>query len=170
VVSPPPLRPAAGYSVCGAADNRYSLGHFLMIGPIKLENPSMRFLSAFTALLLCLIPSLSFANCFSIYSPRDQLVYRSTVVPIDLSLPISEGLKVRFPNHHLVFVADESACTDIGVVANAGSGARRGASGSVDLGRLNDTDSYSIGSSIARTPGTDISVKSNTRAAPRRGN
>src|SRR5476651_1984724 len=129
----------------------------------------MRFLSAFTALLLCLIPSLTVANCFSIYSPRDQLVYRSTIVPIDLSLPITEGLKVRFPNHHLVFVADESACTDIGVVANAGSGARRGTSGSVDLGRLDDNDPYRTGNNIARNPGTDISVKSYTRAAPRRG-
>jgi len=75
----------------------------------------MRFLSAFAASLLCSIPSLSFANCFSIYSPEGQLVYRSTVAPIDLSLPISEGLMVRFPNHHLVFVADESGCTDISV-------------------------------------------------------
>jgi hypothetical protein len=119
----------------------------------------MRFLSAFTALLLCSIPSLSFAYCFSIYSPRDQLVYRSTVAPIDLSLQISEGLKVRFPNHHLVFVADELACTEIGVVANAQNAPRRGASGSVNLRRLNDTDSYSTGSGIARTPGTDISGK-----------
>jgi hypothetical protein len=128
----------------------------------------MRFLSAFTASLLCSIPSLSFAYCFSIYSAQDQLVYRSTVAPIDLSLRISEGLKVRFPNHHLVFVTDESTCTDIGVAANSGSAARRGASGSVDLNRLNDTDSYSTGSGIARTPGTGISVKSYTRAAPRR--
>ena len=81
----------------------------------KLENPSMRFLSAFTASLFCSIPSLSFANCFSIYSPQGQLVFRSTVAPIDLSLPITEGLRVRFPNHHLVFLADESGCTDISV-------------------------------------------------------
>lgn len=114
----------------------------------------MRFLSAFMALLLCSIPSLSFAYCFSIYSPQDQLVYRSTVVPIDLSLQLSEGLKVRFPNHHLVFVADESACTDFRLAANAGNVARRGASVS---------DTYSTGTGIARTPGTDVSVKSYTR-------
>jgi hypothetical protein len=79
----------------------------------------MRFVTAFTASLLCLIPTLSFAYCFSIYSPQGQLVYRSTVAPIDLSLQISEGLKVRFPNHHLVFLADESGCTDISVKSYA---------------------------------------------------
>ena len=129
----------------------------------------MRFLSAFTTLLLCSIPSLSFANCYSIYSPQGQLVYRSTVVPIDLSLPISEGLKVRFPNHQLVFVADELECTGFSVVANAGNTDRRGTLGSADLSRLNDTDSYSTGRGIARTPGTDVPVKSYKRAAPRRG-
>jgi hypothetical protein len=135
----------------------------------KLEIPSMRLLSFIKALLLCSIPSLSFANCYSIYAPQDQLVFRTTVAPIDLSLPISEGLKVRFPNHQLVFVADESGCTNVGVVANAGNFAGRGASGSIDLSRVNDTVSYSTGNGIARTPGTDVSAKNYTRAAPVRG-
>jgi hypothetical protein len=115
----------------------------------------MRFLSAFTTSLLCAIPSLSFANCYSIYSPQDRLVYRSTVVPIDLSLPISDGLKVRFPNHQLVFVADDTMCTEIGVAANTGSAAERAASRLADFG--------STGSGNARTPGTGVSVKSYAR-------
>jgi hypothetical protein len=109
----------------------------------------MRFLSALTASLLCAIPSLAFANCFSIYSPQGQLVYRTTVVPIDLSLQITEGLQVRFPNHHLVFVADESMCTDIGVVAYAGNAAQLVASGSTGLGRLDDSSLQSGGNSAS---------------------
>jgi hypothetical protein len=129
----------------------------------------MRILSAFAALLLCSIPSLAFAFCFSIYSPKDQIVYRSTVVPIDLSMQITEGLMDRFPNHHLVFVPENSGCTEIGVVSSAGNAARLGESGSGGFSRPNDPDSYSAGSSIARLPGSDISVKGYTRAAPRRG-
>lgn len=34
-VYPPPLPPAAGFNVCGAADKRYSLGRYFMIGPIN---------------------------------------------------------------------------------------------------------------------------------------
>src|SRR4029077_1085620 len=84
---------------CGPAAPQ-DLGPILCDRTNKPENPSMRFLSVFTASLLCVIPSLAFANCFSIYSPQGQLVYRTTVVPIDLSLQITEGLQDRFPNHH----------------------------------------------------------------------
>jgi hypothetical protein len=141
----------------------------------NLENSSMRFLSAVTASLLCAIPSLSFANCYSIYSPQDQLVYRSTVVPIDLSLPISDGLKARFPNHQLVFVANETMCTEVGAVANSGSAVQRAASRFTDSSRPNDSSlqtggnrtsasgTYATGSGSARTPGTDVSVKGNAR-------
>jgi hypothetical protein len=113
----------------------------------------MRFLTAFTASLLCAIPSLSFANCYSIYSPRDQLVYRSTVVPIDLSLPLSDGLKARFPNHQLVFVTDETMCTEIGVDANTGSAAQRAASRLADSSRPNDS-SLQLGGNSASASGT----------------
>ena len=109
----------------------------------------MRFLSAFTASLLCAIPSLSCANCYSIYSPQDKLVYRSTVVPIDLSLPISNGLRVRFPKHQLVFVADETMCSEIGVAANTGSAAERAASRIADFGRPNDSSLQSGGNSAS---------------------
>ncbi|NUZ06936.1 hypothetical protein [Piscinibacter koreensis] len=75
---------------------------------------------------LLALPLAASASCFSIYSPRNVLVYQSTVNPIDLSLPISQALRPRFPNHHLVMDPDESACTEVGAGSASARLDRRG--------------------------------------------
>lgn len=81
----------------------------------------MRLVPALAASLTFCLPTVSFAYCFSIYTPRNQLVYQSTATPIDLSQPISAGLRARYPDHHLVFIPDQSRCTNVGTASRGGN-------------------------------------------------
>lgn len=81
----------------------------------------MRLVPGIAASWLFSLPTLSLAYCFSVYTPQNQLVYQSTTTPIDLSRPISAGLSARYPNHHLVFIPDQSRCTPVGTLAFPGS-------------------------------------------------
>ena len=71
------------------------------------------------------LPALASASCFSIYTPANVLIYQSTVNPIDLSLPITQGLRRRFRGDHLVMDPNESSCTEVG----AGSSSARAGQG-----------------------------------------
>jgi hypothetical protein len=71
-------------------------------------------------------PAVCSAYCFSIYDQQNRLVYQSQNSPIDLSLPISEGMAPRYPGQHLTMSSDASACRefdgsspDINRLANA---------------------------------------------------
>lgn len=77
----------------------------------------MRILPALACALISALPALSHAYCFSLYTQSNQLVYRSTTPPVDLSQRIKTGLDARYPNHHLVFVPDETRCTEVGALA-----------------------------------------------------
>ncbi|HUP06080.1 MAG TPA: hypothetical protein VMU47_02945 [Caldimonas sp.] len=59
------------------------------------------------------------ATCYTVYAPNGELVYRSSVSPVDLSQPLSRGLAARFPNHQLVMVDDDLNCVDVGTVRDA---------------------------------------------------
>lgn len=96
----------------------------------------MRILPALAAALIGSLPALSHAYCFSIYTQRNQLVYQSTTTPVDLSRHISVGLGVRYPNHHLVFVPDESRCTEIGVLVTESRFAASGNAAGAEAGSL----------------------------------
>ena len=65
------------------------------------------------ALVAGTVPAAASASCFFVYSARNDLVYRSTVAPVDLSRPISEGLRGRFAGGHLVMIPDETGCPDL---------------------------------------------------------
>lgn len=67
------------------------------------------------AALFCLaaVPGLASANCYFVYSGQNQLVYRSTLSPVDLSRSISEGLRGRFAGGHLTMIPDETDCPDL---------------------------------------------------------
>ena len=65
------------------------------------------------ALVAGTVPAAASASCFFVYSARNDLVYRSTVAPVDLSRPISEGLRGRFTGGHLVMIPDETGCPDL---------------------------------------------------------
>ena len=69
------------------------------------------------AALACLaaVPGLASANCYFVYSAKNDLVYRSTISPVDLSHPISEGLRGRMSGGHLTMIPDETGCPDLQV-------------------------------------------------------
>src|SRR5450755_1584506 len=63
--------------------------------------------------LLLAIPTCASASCYYIYSAQNELVYRSTISPVDLSRPISDGLRGRFSGSHLTMIPDETGCPDL---------------------------------------------------------
>lgn len=65
------------------------------------------------SLAVALLPTAASASCFFIYGPSNQLVYRSTTTPVDLSRPISESVRARFNGGHLVMIPDETGCPDL---------------------------------------------------------
>ena len=140
------------------------------------------------AILLFLSPSLSSAYCFLVYKSGGPLVYRSTEPPIDLSLPISQGLKARFPDSHLVVTPDDSSYAGAGTSDNAKPSVIRPTvsasppsaldssplfvnskplAGMSDLG-LSPSTSNNIGG-LAGSAGSDASVRSDTRTRPAPG-
>jgi hypothetical protein len=69
--------------------------------------------SLFGLLCLAAVPTVASASCFYVFSAQNQLVYRSTISPVDLSRPISEGLRGRYAGSHLTMVPDETGCPDL---------------------------------------------------------
>jgi hypothetical protein len=65
------------------------------------------------ALCLAGLPAVASASCFYVFSAQNQLVYRSTISPVDLSRPISEGMKGRYSGGHLTMTPDETGCPDL---------------------------------------------------------
>ena len=59
------------------------------------------------------LPAAASASCYFVYSAKNELVYRSTIAPVDLSKPISQGLRGRFSGGHMVMIADETGCPDL---------------------------------------------------------
>ncbi len=78
----------------------------------------MKILSSLAgALCLGVLPAAASASCFYVFSAQNQLVYRSTISPVDLSRPISEGMNGRYAGGHLTMVPDETGCPDL--IANS---------------------------------------------------
>ena len=73
----------------------------------------MKALTRVAVLIGLLAPFAASASCFFVYGAQNRLLYRSTVPPVDLSKPISEGVRARFSSGHLVMIPDESACPDL---------------------------------------------------------
>ena len=59
------------------------------------------------------LPAAASASCYFVYSAKNELVYRSTISPVDLSRPISESLRGRFSGGRLVMIPDETGCPDL---------------------------------------------------------
>jgi hypothetical protein len=65
------------------------------------------------ALCLC-VPAAGFAGqCFTVYGADNLAAFQSDKSPIDLSRPISEQMKTRFPGHHLVMTQGSGECAEI---------------------------------------------------------
>ena len=82
------------------------------------------------ALAAAAVPADAAANCYYVYSARNELVYRSTLPPVDLSRPISAGMRGRFAGAHLTITPSVDDCVDLAnygpsqeaIVASAASG------------------------------------------------
>ncbi len=98
--------------------------------------PLMRLSSIALIAVASSLPSLASASCFSIYTRQDRLVYQSTVIPIDLALPISQGLRPSFPNTHMVMDPNETSCTEVGPGSSSARGVSRDLNQSMSTGPL----------------------------------
>lgn len=96
----------------------------------------MRSASVAFFVLVSALPSFASASCFSIYSRQDKLVYQSTVTPVDLALPLSQGLRPRFPNTSMVMDPNETSCTEVGPGSSSARGEARDSSRSMSVGPL----------------------------------
>jgi hypothetical protein len=57
--------------------------------------------------LLASQATMADVDCFTIYGPRNQTVYRATTTPIDLSGSIGDEMRKRWPGHHLVWTKEQ---------------------------------------------------------------
>jgi len=65
-------------------------------------------------LLVCVgmvaLPAASFAACYTVYDKSDKPVYKSSEPPFDLSIPISEGIKSKYPGGYLIQNGERASC------------------------------------------------------------
>jgi hypothetical protein len=61
------------------------------------------------------------ALCFTLVDARGAIVSHSSTSPVDLSYPISDELRRRFPGHHLIF-ADDKVCPALAGEPYTGTG------------------------------------------------
>jgi hypothetical protein len=64
-------------------------------------------------LLLGLVSSTAWAECYTVYDRANRIVYRDVRTPIDLSGPIGEAMRAWFPGGHLVIGGGPRGCTPI---------------------------------------------------------
>lgn len=60
--------------------------------------------------LILAFSSTSFAACYTVYDKSDKPVYKSSEPPFDLSIPISEGIKSKYPGGYLVQDSQKASC------------------------------------------------------------
>ena len=53
------------------------------------------------------------SSCYTVYDGDGRMAFRSVRPPVDLSKALSETVPRLVPNGHMVFVPDESSCTDV---------------------------------------------------------
>ena len=78
--------------------------------------PSMRMNRQLAALSLAValaLPGIANANCYIVYDAKNQLVFQSTVSPVDLSKRISDSMRERFPGGHLVMIRSDRNCREV---------------------------------------------------------
>lgn len=60
--------------------------------------------------LILAFSSTSFAACYTVYDKSDKPVYKSSEPPFDLSIPISEGIKSKYPGGYLIQSSERASC------------------------------------------------------------
>lgn len=81
----------------------------------------MTALSAMRAVLVlsaCALAQAASAACYFVYAPNNELIYRSNVAPVDLSLPLHLTVLEIYPGARMFFSADEYNCaTEVNLIA-----------------------------------------------------
>ncbi|MDO8466058.1 MAG: hypothetical protein Q7S46_12550 [Gallionella sp.] len=60
--------------------------------------------------LILAFSSTPFAACYTVYDKSDKPVYKSSEPPFDLSIPISEGIKSKYPGGYLIQSSERETC------------------------------------------------------------
>jgi hypothetical protein len=116
---------------------------------------------------------LAAAQCYTLYSPSNKVVYQSTEPLVDLSRPVSAQVEALHPGHHLV-ISDGNHCPEVD---------ERGLATRIPIGRNNSNAMDSLAArtgagllptpgpsasylipGAGTTPGTDIRVRAYTRS------
>ena len=93
-------------------------------------------LRAITVLAACALAQAASAACYSVYTPEQELIYRSNRPPVDLTLPLHQTVDKIERGATMVFTLDEFNCiTEINLLAEREQLARARQERQRDLGR-----------------------------------
>lgn len=65
------------------------------------------------AVLLGGMPAYGSAMCYIVYDAQSRIIYRDTTTPVDLSGPISQAVKAKFPGAQMIIMDDITGCSPI---------------------------------------------------------
>lgn len=66
----------------------------------------------------CALAQAASAACYFVYTPSNELIYRSNVAPVDLSLPLHLTVPQLSPGARMFFSLDEYNCaTEVNLIA-----------------------------------------------------
>ncbi|ACY33805.1 MULTISPECIES: hypothetical protein [Comamonas] len=75
-------------------------------------------LRAALVLSACAGAQVASAACYFVYAPNNELIYRSNVAPVDLSLPLHQTVSQLAPGARMFFSLDEYNCaTEVNLIA-----------------------------------------------------
>jgi hypothetical protein len=80
-----------------------------------VEGVIMKRVLFLAALALALAPASVLAMCYTVLGPNSVVVWRGSNTPIDLSKPVSVGMRSVFPAGTYLVISDETTgCTPVG--------------------------------------------------------
>jgi len=75
-----------------------------------------------SVLSLAFVPGSASALCFTVFGDKQEVLYRGTATPIDLSRPVHEGMRKAFPRGAILVIDDnDMGCSPIGPQAVFGT-------------------------------------------------
>ena len=66
-----------------------------------------------SAVLLGGMPTYGSAMCYIVYDAQTRIIYRNTTTPVDLSGPISQAVRAKFPGAQMIIMDDITGCSPI---------------------------------------------------------
>lgn len=62
------------------------------------------------------------ASCYLVYDGQDKVIYQASIPPVDMSLPVSDQIRARFPDGHLVFTTEGASCSSADIAVQPAFG------------------------------------------------